>query len=351
MKDNKCIVDRYVEYEKCNIRNIKMFVKEIFQNSCEDNNVVLKLINKPHKINGAIKLYKGKFYVYINVYAAAHSKNRSVCMKYFYVYGTLMHELEHIKINQNLHKCSDYSNMLATIESYLDIYNTGVGKSLEKVIGIFNKGGAILKYQTMSSELWCNWISMKEAYRLFVNKMTEVEKERIKNILKSLEVLNKNLIIEYRINGEPVNKFINTVKEGSRFIRKNKELASRVDAFCYLFDVNGNIKSLENLYNDSLVENELLYKELMLNYILYIDMNYSEILEKNEVLKIYIEKILNEYCLNCIEYIENQAWAGVFVDQKVLEDNEYMILSNMKYVNNLMETLKLNRYVGGIIVK
>ncbi len=351
MRNKKCIIDQYVEYKKCNIQNVKMFVKEIFQNSCEYKKVVLKLINSPHKINGAMKIFKGKFYVYINIYTAVHSRKRSVCMKYFYIYGTLIHELEHIKISKDVCECNNYSCMLASIESYMDLYSKDIGKIIEKILGIFYKGSSTLRYQTMSSELWCNWVAMKETYDMFKSKMSENEKEKIRNILKALEVLNKNLVLEYRFNGEPVNKFIMAAKEGSRFIRKNKELASQVETFHYLFDSDGNIKSMESLYNDSTVENELLYKELILNYILYIDMNYSEILEKNSELKIYVEKILNEYCLNCIEYIENQAWAGIFVDQKVLEDNELMILSNMKYVNHLIESLKLNRYVGGIIVK
>lgn len=233
----------------------------------------------------------------------------------------------------------------------MDLYGKDIGKKIKKVLGVFYKSGSTLKYQTMSSELWCNWVAMKECYDMFENRMSEIEKDKIKNILKALEMLNKNLILEYDFNGEPVNKFIMAAMEGSRFIRKNKELVSQTGVFHYLFDSNGNIKSIESLYNDSAVENELLYKELILNHILYIDMNYSEILEKNNELKKYVEKILNEYCLKCIEYIENQAWAGIFVDPKVMEDNECVILSNMKYVNRLIESLKLNRYVGGIIVK
>lgn len=328
-----------------------MFVKEIFQNSCEYKNVVLKLINNPHKINGAIKMCKGKFYVYINIYTAVHSRKRSVCMKYFYIYGTIIHELEHIKISKDVCEYDNYSYMLASMESYMDLYGKDIGKKIKKFLGVFYKGGSILKYQTMSSELWCNWVAMKESYDMFENKMSEIEKEKIRNILKALEMLNKNLALEYRFNGEPVNKFIMAAMEGSHFIKKNKELVSQVGVFHYLFDSDGNIKSIESLYNDSAVENELLYKELILNHILYIDMDYSEILEKNSELKIYVEKILNEYCLKCIEYIENQAWVGIFVDQKVLEDNELMILFNMKYVNHLFDSLKLNRYVGGIIVK
>ena len=329
-------MNKYSEY--CQ----KIFLKETEKEQI--NNVSLKIVNKSFsKIKGCVKpnLKSSGYEIIINL---APFTKMNEDNKKFYLYSTIAHEIEHIKIFEKVkhNNCYDLKYFISLMEfiSYLCDLNQLPSELNNNLIKKYLLNTKInINYDISTSEIKSTLEGYKKA-----NDNSGVHKENIELLLKSLEIINKDMIITHDNNGYIVDKEIYYINKASIYLKKNPMLISEYPILKILFHDDGNLKNISELYNSINNDNYSIIDNVIINML-----NEDNIIDDKEF-KRYIAKLIEEYNNKTIEFYENIELVKIFISKETnIYENLKKLVNKTRYLNTIASKLNIKVRSGLVL--
>ena len=248
------------------------------------------------------------------------------------IYKTLSHEIDHIKFhfskNDNLF---DYNYLIGTLEKLyffylikkLPLYRYKILSSIKK-----NSDCSLL-------ELSADYVAYIKTFEKFQKSFDKETLDFYKQTINSIKLLLDNLEIFYGIDNIYMNRFYLFFMSLTNRIKKDDNILIKNPILNNIFESDGKLKDIYELYQNINPENEDMYKRLIINYFTTFNIESEKYFEDLEFKK-YIEKIFNEYIANTINYYNNiQSCLHVVNDRRVLFDNLKMMKRNVAIINKI----------------
>ena len=334
------MIGKYIEL-KISKANVKHFLKDLFEDNeyFKLNKIKIHVISFPVSFNGYTSIFKWKkahySTIFINIYPYLQDNEMPNRMKWFYVCITIFHEMEHIGLLMECNIKWNYPTYLAIVEEKFNITTSIIPKMIQWVIP--GKKNPSKMYSTSSVELVCKYQSIKKAYDMMDSFLNDEEKEAMKMIIKSVKFLIEHMEIAYSYGGIPYNKFNRSVIQVQQLRKKGYNIFEEYLQLRYIYNSDGKIKNIEKIYEQRTDENSNFIDYIMLQMFINFEIDYKMIFKKNIQLKEHIEFLANQYCKDCIFYVENMKIGSVFLEEEILDDNALLLLKNVKYINGLMD--------------
>lgn len=333
-------------------KNAKKLIEIILENSNSDTlrKVRTYVLSAPYLSNGSMSIFKWKdnyrFSIYINIYPYITDKSMTDREKWFYIYVTILHEIEHINLLMNENKEWDYSTYIAVIEEMEKQWRGVFYDAFSRLLSKNKNKGKI--YDTSSVELSCRYKSLNNAYGVFETFLSDLEKEKIQIILESSKLLVDFIEIGYLCSGAPYNKFTKSVVKIRKNIKKKLDVLHKYPQLCSMYTSDGNLKSFEKIYRERNEKNKDFIDNILLKIFMYLEQDYNMFFENNVDLKKHMEFLANKYCNACMYYMENVSIGTIFLDKEVIDDNTLLLLKNVKYINRLMDSYGMLHTFGSL---
>lgn len=304
------------------------------------NNVILKVVYNPLlKESGILSpnIDEKRYKITINLYKF---KDMSSEDKLFYIYNTICHEIEHIKVFENTKRKDFYSyNHIITLMEYItylselnispDKLNLGVkskliiGKKLSKnyKVSLNEINGLLVGYQKSNS------------IEAFSNK-----RETTNKIIEALEILNDVLEVGYCRKDIAIDNFGTYYIGTAQYVKKYPELLNEYKVLSNFFYQDGNKKDIYTIYKERNHLNCNLYDKFLTNLLLCQKSNKLVILcmENDDEFKKYIYYLILKYVEKMIRFIDNMDKCKIIIpDEEILNDNLNMMMNSVDIINKL----------------
>jgi hypothetical protein len=294
--------------------------------------------------------------IYINLHKILNEKQDNV-KKLFNLYYNLIHELEHDKTFDKTkdEQYYDFEQLMVLLEylSYAQKLNIDISNGKINLIAKFSiKRLMDMNYSFSTTEMKSRLVAYKETLEMFLPYLKEEDIKTYKQIIESSSFLNNNTEIMYDETKRPVNKFWTILILSQILISKNKETIQKFGILKNLYNDDGSIKSLYELYKSINIENKEMYDKLIINLFLTVNADLKsyfiedESKKYDEDFKRYMEDLINKYNKKAVYYFDNIELGKVFInDNRKLKDNLRMLKQNEALLNNDLAkryNLKLN---------
>lgn len=338
---------------------LKQFTKQSFEriiNAEKLSDVVnLKINSNFFTSSGVLTIDKGltKGKVTINLYEILRKKYYKE-KKEFEIINNIYHELEHTKTliqtkNGNYYSFEHLISLMEFI-TYANMFNIKFDKlsfNMQKMVKLkkmLNKN-----YEVSTSEINASLIGYKQSFEKYEHKLTDDDKKNITQLINVLKLLSENMEICYDHLGGCNNKFSLLLTNTSNYINKYPEVYKKYKILHNLFDEDGTVKKLSDIYSGITNENIEMYKKIMIYYIISVKDEYNaEFI--NNMDKKFLENIINEYMNNTIDYFKNINLCKIFIDKtKVLTDNLLIKKKNVQVLNKFIIEHNIERTSGLLI--
>lgn len=340
------IVEQYIQDSNINNKKkLKKFCYEVFdveKNSIKiKGNIRFRVICVPFFSNGWTRIRGKQEYkvnISVNIFPYLRKTEVNEHMKYFYLYTSVLHEIEHVKIYFNLgyEKEYNYVQALAYIEQTKNI-NAIIGELLGGKVDRKNRESSMKSYFSSSTEQLCCTKSISKTSEIFEKYMLEEEKNLIKGLLDTFYFLEKYLEIGYRSNNVPYNKFLNLIIQGRRGIIKNKYNKENFPQIFEFYDGKGRLKSIDQMYEERNSKNSDMIDKILLMTFSSAKKDFFDEFQDNISLKLHIEYLINNYFKDCKEYFLNQDKYAMFFCDEILRENGIVLKNNIKHFNSQLK--------------
>ena len=283
----------------------------------------------PVHLNGFTKIgsKKGRQYtIGINLYRAATSSE----MRLLYLCATLFHEIEHIRLYENI------KNPCSTIERwYIKAEHTATSIGRGFMPGRFavinsqeKKHRRNVQYQTSATELHCIYCGYVNALKYMRDRLSVTEWEKIRIICESVSFGIRHLEIDYSQKNAPVNKFLYWMKALEKKCKK-EGIPPSEGCLGLLYHDDWNRKTLSDLFAQRDGINVDLIDSLLLRVFMYSELDFKQEFQKNPPLRCHMEALIEEYIKKLASYAENHCMASVYFSDEVVKDNNAMIMKEV----------------------
>lgn len=271
---------------------------------------------------------KKKYTVGLNLCRKAETED----LARFYLCVTLFHELEHIRIER------EYQNPCTTMSQWL----IAAERSTRKQWIRYFPGGLVewrqkrryKRYQTSVNELHCIYAGYRGALQTVGDSLTDAQRDVMERICESVAFVEDNLEVDYAEKGAPVGKFIYLMELLVRSHRKNKLSPGEGLLRLVLFD-NWSMKSLTQIFEQRTEENADLIDGVIVQMFMFLKMDFQNELDGNPQLRSHIEGLLKAKMEKLVDYISSYRFAGIYLSEEVLKDNNAMILKEANLLRKL----------------
>lgn len=315
-------------------------------------NVEIKYINLLSKKNSFVSVDKNlkqyKIYFNLNVFKKLENPK-------FYLYNSLLHEIEHIKTMELTKRDNFYSyEHLLSIMEYCNFINPKkLNKTKEINLSCFNKIRLISfmksNYNFSTTEIKSNLEAYKGSIKKYKLYLTNNELEKYKLIIESLELLNDLSCISYNFVYGFVNKFTCVLINTQNILINHPEILKEYKILQNLFNEKGYVKNIYDIY---LTRNDLnadMIDKLVLNLLFTINEDLTSYLYDSNFKK-YLEKIISDYNYKVMNFIKNKEKANVFIDdKKIIKSNLEIMKKNISILRALINKYNLKRNSGYVL--
>lgn len=362
MKQKQTIHSFDVFMEQCDIskRSFALFCRLVFEKETDrmqwsnwKQRPKLCIINLPIRSNGIVHYLYVKNYrrarVIINIYPLLHSEKCSNQMKFFYLYATIVHELEHIHL---LHLAEQYAepNYFEMLAAWDQLYRHR-GMGVYKVSDLLfsrKKGNAEKRSAASTAEIFCNIQGFMQAYTVLKKYLWYSNQKLVIQMIDSLEFILQNQEITYDNKGRVLGSFVSTIKQMSIYHRYNSNASVRFPMLKYLFYPDGSLISADDMIKKTGISDKYFYDAVLVRMFIWWDGDWNALFEKTEGLRERICELANDYCHQCITYLTNYDIARVFWTEEILQDNAAMLTKSICIIKAKMKEYEMETTVGGV---
>lgn len=360
MKQITCSPSEFAERYSTTKRNLKLFCKLVYdaviksvQGCGWKHPPKLRIIDLPIKNNGIVHFVFAKklsrFTVVINIHHILRAKDCSNQMKFFYLYATIIHELEHIRLLYLLNQKTvpTYFKVVAAWDQFYHRRGTEIDAATRFLIP---KKHRVSDKRSIASpaETYCNLQGFVRAYDVLNNNLTMDEKQIVCQMIDSLEMITKSLEIGYDSRGRAVGLFVSTIQKMRTFRRYSKKAATHFPVIDLLLNAEGMLISAAEMMSKTQLPDKCFYDAILIRMFIYWDCDWNKLFERTEGLKTLISELANEYCQQCLCYLMNQETARVFMPEEIIQDNAAMLIKSIHVIKRKMKQYGMQNTVGGV---
>lgn len=320
------------------------FCHEILSSELEVNklkNVDLKVISSPLNLSlGYIKpnIKENRYMIVINLH---NFKNMTEEDRKFYIYITILHELEHIKTFEFTKRKDfyEYEHFISLLEYISYMYElrqppTDINSNLVKKILLSKK--MISNYEVSTGEIKSSLESFKSGKKYLISTKSKKNIEQVDKIISSLDFLNKHMEITYVNKILNVDKMYYFLRNTSLYLQRYPHLINQYEILKIAFNNNGCLKEIEDLYLSRNSYNHEIIDRIVLSVI-----NINNIPDDDNIKK-YVEELIKNYNSKIYEFYKNINLGKIFMDkEKYLEDNLEIIIKKSRRLNSILDYLKI----------
>lgn len=317
------------------MNNIKEYVESILFDELDKddiNKISIKVINSPLiKPIAGIKpnIQTSKYTIFINMNKINKAKKEDILDN---IYTSVIHELEHFKTFEYTKKDNfyEYEHLISLLEYiyYMSILNikTKDTNNLSKKIIL----GDLLKknYNMSTGEIKSTLESRK---KLGKRRNNSIDKE----VIKGLEMLNESMEITYFEN-KIVSKIRLYLGYSVEYLTKNPSLINEYKMLSILFNNDGSLKSISELFNSRNSLNHKIIDNIILDLV---DKNN---IPDNEEFKKYFNELVINYNKKVVYFVDNIKYGEVLVDKRNLRYNLLYMKDKARRLNGIIDELNLN---------
>lgn len=336
-----------------NSRSIKKFCKLVFEQELIRYGfpfeVTLRVCWLPYRANGYVRTGEraGKRRACVTINTAPFLRDRSkhsICMTWFYIFATLVHELEHVQLSVDLEGDSlpEYTRFIAGLCQTRKIRR-------KQWSGIVPNYSQMKLRMTSLPELICTQVGFQRGFEVLGIAMDKQERELVSQMIKSVEFLCDHLEITYAVSSQPYNQFSRCILSIHDQVKKEPQLLSQLKQLRHVVDENGNFYAPQYLYEQSLNTSEIFYDNMLIHLFLLFDMDWQTAFDQNRDLFLHMEGLANRYCQQSVFYLKNIQVGEAFLSVDVLQDNAAMLIRNTERMNALMRRFGMKHIKGSVI--
>lgn len=307
-------------------KTIKRELNEVIA-SLDDipENVKLICYWLPVRLNGFTRICgrkRKRYIVGMNLYRRAASR----ALRRFYLYVTLFHELEHVRLCENIGKSCNTMNQWYIQAEHLvtDSLWKRISGRIAVIDGHEKKRKRNARYQSSTIELRCIYCGYANALDYMGNQLSVLEQEKMGKICESVALAVEHLMIDYTPKNVPVNKFPYRLKHLEKQCRKKKLLPSQ-NCLELLYNDNWCRKNLREIYSQRLSTNIDLVDGLLFHIFMYSGLDFVQEFQENTSLRLHMERLINDYIRGLSHYASCHQLAAIYLSEDVLKDNNAII--------------------------
>lgn len=352
------MMDRVGTLSRWTSENARIFCKEVFAREISRNGVslpaALAIRNSPFMksghTRGRITGGKWEFLITFNLRPFRRMENVPVHMRYFYLYATIVQEIEHIRLLLELTKESETTDYMRFLAGCEQLIRTGRRKFNAVFSAVTDLRNYLQVkrccYQISPHTLICVSAGFETALLEMGAALSGDERKQIENILDSLRFAYRNVEISYAKGGQPIQNFAAVFLRMNRIVSESPEIPDRFPQLRLLFTEKGERRQISELYEDDQKE---FFNEILLRLFILLETDWNVIFGQNPSMRERLEALANGYCKKCIRYLKDLNSAKTYLREEVLEDNTAMVLKNIKRINFLMQRYGMENLEGSVI--
>lgn len=301
--------------------------------------VSLRLRPWPLRANGLVSRFRGRATITIN--ALAFRKNSR--LTWFYLYATIVHELEHLRLMRELEEggTPDLGRLLAGLcQQYrLD----------ESFLQVVTPRYAERRRSASLPELLCTQVGFQRALAALGAALSPEERTMAERMLDSLNFMAEHLAILYGNSGQPYQLFSGVMLSLQRRLRMKPAALGRLRQLSYIFTPEGVLLSPQLLFERRTPENQDFYDAWLLHLFLMGDMQWEQVFSDCPLLRLHMETLANDYCMRSVRYLQQISRGSAFFSDDILQDNAAMLVKDTQLLNALMKRHQM-QHTGGTVL-
>jgi hypothetical protein len=265
-------------------------------------------------------------------------------MTWFYIYATIVHELEHIQLTLDLEGqgLPEYKRFMAALCQTRKMQR-------KQWNGIVPNYSQMKKRMTSLPELICTQVGFRRGFDVLSSAMDTQERELVSQMINSVGFLCKHLEITYATSSQPYNQFSRCILSIHEHVQKEPQLRSRYKQLGYIVDEIGNFYTPQFLYMQSQQDGQEFYDSMLIHLFILFDMNWQAAFDENKEMFLHMERLANQYCRQSVLYLKNMKMGEAFLGVDVLQDNAAMLIRNTERMNALMRRFGMKHTEGSLI--
>ena len=354
---------RIIDFAKSmdiNIKNIRSFANLVFEEERlrykGSSEIKLCVYVFGSHVNGYVRTINvgSRRYarVVLNGFPFLQDKeHRNPTLTWYYIYATIVHELEHIRVAQLLED-NDSPVSFQTFMAGLCQHNRH--SSTDWIRGISNysfvPNYVKNKRRTTSlPELICTQNGLHRAYEVMGRLLRERDRIIVETTMHSVDFLCDHIEITYERSAQPFNLFARNLLKIRNRIMRDRRCLDQMPQLKVIVDENGNLHSPLAWFNSMSETNRTFYHELLIRVFLFLNMNWEQYFAENKEFFDYMETLANEYCKRTVFYLKNMHMGEIFFEQDILQDNAAMLIKNTAWLNVLMDRFQMKHTYGSVV--
>lgn len=342
---------------KADRNSIKRFSELVFAHEISrydfDYPVFFKLRPNLNAINGYVQAYmlkqKRTATVTLNTVAFLRMAKKDGVPVWFYIYTTIVHELEHLRLIKILEtgECANFNDFAAALCQYNAYTKQNLSGLFDGLIPIpdYSK---VKEGMTSLPELICTQKGMHRAFEVLNEVLSNEAKSTVLKMTESIDFLCEHIEITYRRSSQPYNQFAQNIITMSNRLAKDNSVSEKLKLLNCFFDKEGRPHSPVVLYERAINENEKLYNALLIHIFLLFDIDWKSIFTEHTELFSLLESLADTYCSQTVEYLKNISTGEIFLSVDILQDNAAMLIKNTERLNTLMKRYGMKRSGGSV---
>lgn len=358
----KTVLCQFVRQKKVTAMNLYHFCELVIEEELKRRPLLnppqFRIKFSPLPVNGYVKmrLQGGTQHCIatINIFSLLRNRKGTYgAMCYFYLYATIVHELEHVRLLSELNtaRIPEYRRFLATTQQILLSASTKRKGISRKIISQLNNTKIRRRHGIVSlDELICTKAGLKVAFAQLQNALSAEERRIIIEMIESVSFLCESLEIDYRSHDRAYNSFARTFSALAEAIHNAPILLQHFGQLAWLFDKDGSLVPIHLIFQYAKDHPETdLYDEFLIRLFISCDLEWSDFFKNCPAFQRYMEVLANNYCDRCVKYLKNMAVGEIFLKPQVMQDNAAMLIKNTARLNFLMEKFGMKHTKGSVI--
>ena len=349
---------KYAQTKKVNSKTIRTFVQMVLKAETQRFQFPFPVSSNTvfffGSINGYVRISRSQqkkhACVILNSYPFLLSKKkRSQTLTWLYIYATVVHELNHLKIQMQLEEGSnyDYTSFMAGLCQYNQHRNWIHSLKRISVAPDFMR----LNHRSLTlPELVCTQKGLHRAYDVFNEILSEDERSTINAIIYSVDFLCEHMEVHYGASSQPLYLFKKNLLDIHKKIQDDVGILNQLKQLSLLFDEKGNMHTPLAMFRRIDEANKAFYDSILIH--LFVNLQnltpWEQAFAESPDFHAYMEKLANEYCQRSVNYLEDAHMFKAFLCPDVLQDNAATLINttNTLYAWMGMFNMKLT---GGIV--
>lgn len=349
-----------VQNENVNLKTIRTFAQLVFEveqlRFLFPFPVTFKTVFLCSSVNGYVRTVgvdqKRCVCVVLNCFPFLLGRTkRSSAMTWLYIYATVVHELEHIRLQQQLEEGEnyDFQSFMASLCQYNHRGVSNWSRIINNIDVVPNFAKTSRRTASLS-ELICTQVGMHRAYEVLGAFLNTKDRDIVEMLIRSIDFLCEHMEIHYGMSSQPFYLFKTNLLKTYNKVQADTSCLERLKQLKLLFDEKGSLHTPLTWFSCITEETRAFYDAILIRA--FLNMRNAEVWKQvfaaNSSFHTYMEGLANDYCQRSVNYLKEIYIGETLLSQDILQDNAAMIIKTTNDLYGQMEKFGMDLVQGAI---